>query len=136
MAKFDFQLVIALIAPLLVWPWVPGFVNSPLQDSQIGAIALFLLAPIAEEILFRGLLQGWLLQKNGFKNLSFKVSGANWCSSLAFAAAHAWQHTLILVPGYFVISLVLGHFRERYHGILVPILLHAYYNLGLLIVTA
>jgi len=44
-----------------------------------------------------------------------------------------WQHALILVPGYFFVSVVLGHFRERYRGIAVPVLLHGYYNLGLLI---
>jgi membrane protease YdiL (CAAX protease family) len=28
---------------------------------------------------------------------------------------------------------VLGYFRERYNGILVPVALHAYYNLALLL---
>jgi membrane protease YdiL (CAAX protease family) len=35
-------------------------------------------------------------------------------------------------PGYLAVSLVLGYFRERYHGIPVPVVLHAWYNLALL----
>ncbi|MBI5890665.1 MAG: CPBP family intramembrane metalloprotease [Nitrosomonadales bacterium] len=51
-----------------------------------------------------------------------------------FALAHLWQHPALLFPGYFAVSLVLGYFRERYGGVLVPILLHSYYNLGLWVV--
>ena len=39
---------------------------------------------------------------------------------------------MVLVPGYFVVSLVFGYFLERYKGILVPVALHAWYNLVLL----
>ena len=133
MARIDFQLLIALAAPLLVWPWVPGWDSAHFKGGQFGAIALFLFIPVIEEVLFRGFLQGWLLDKDWFKRLTAGVSRANWCTSIAFACAHLWQHALVLVPGYFVVSLVLGHFRERYRGILVPVLLHGYYNLGLLL---
>ena len=133
MARIDYHLLIALIAPLLVWPWLPRWDYDYSQGWQFSAIALFTLAPILEEIVFRGFLQGWLLHKDWFGKLSAGASRANWCTSIAFACAHLWQHALILVPGYFIVSLVLGHFRERYRGILVPVLLHAYYNLGLFI---
>lgn len=95
-------------------------------------MALVVFIPIIEEVVFRGFLQGWLLQKNGFKQRSLGMTRANWLTSIAFASAHAWQHALVLVPGYFMVSLIFGHFRERYHGILIPVLLHGYYNLGLL----
>ena len=133
MARIDFQLLIALVVPLLIWPWVPAWESDPLHGWNIGAIALFILIPITEEILFRGFMQGWLLNRGWFKKLTAGASRANWCTSIAFACAHAWQHALILVPGYFLVSLALGHFRERCRGIRVPILLHAYYNFGLLI---
>lgn len=132
MAKIDYQLLLALIAPLLIWPWIPGWDNEYLQGWKFSAIALFILTPILEEIVFRGFLQGWLLHKDWFKKRTAGASRANWGTGLAFACAHAWQHALILVPGYLAVSLVLGHFRERYRGILVPVLLHGYYNLGLL----
>jgi hypothetical protein len=132
LAKTDFQLLLSLIAPLLVWPWVPAAEiphNSPLLHS----IALFTLIPLSEEIIFRGLLQGELLHRLWFKRTTAGLSRANWCTSLVFAAAHIWQHALLLAHGYFLVSLVLGHFRERYRGIMVPVLLHGYYNLGLLL---
>ncbi|HUX90857.1 MAG TPA: JDVT-CTERM system glutamic-type intramembrane protease [Gallionellaceae bacterium] len=128
--------MIALVVPLLVWPWVPAWNTDPAQGWGLGSVALFVLTPITEEILFRGFMQGWLLNRGWFKKLAAGASRANWCTSIAFACAHAWQHALILVPGYFAVSLLLGHFRERYRGILVPVLLHGYYNLGLLLFTA
>ena len=132
MAKFDFHFLLALLAPLIVWPWVAdGF--HPADIGTLNIVAFFTLIPVAEEMLFRGWLQGWLLQKRSFTQRSLKVSRANMCTSLLFAMAHLWQHTFILLPGYFIVSLVLGHFRERYRGIMVPILLHGYYNLGLFV---
>jgi hypothetical protein len=88
--------------------------------------------PIIEEVLFRGFLQGWLLQKKMFRQRLAGISRANGLTSIGFAVAHLWQHALGLIPGYFVVSLLLGHFRERYRGILVPVLLHGYYNLGVI----
>ena len=119
--------------PLLLWPWIPAWDSEYFKDGLYGAIELFAFIPIIEEVLFRGLLQGWLLHKEWFNQLTAGASRANWCTSIVFACAHFWQHALILVPGYFVVSLLLGHFRERYRGILVPVLLHGYYNLGLIV---
>jgi uncharacterized protein len=132
LASVDRQLVLAFVVPLLIWPWVPGWNSDSLQDGKFSYLALFLLTPVVEEIVFRGFLQGWLLNKGWFKKMTGGISRANWITSLVFACAHLWQHALVLLPGYFLVSLLLGHFRERYHGILVPVLLHGYYNLGLL----
>ena len=41
---------------------------------------------------------------------------------------------MVLVSGYLAVSLMLGYFRERYNGIVVPVALHAYYNLALLFI--
>ncbi len=134
MAKADFHLLLALLAPLVVWPWVAE--GYHLADWRLlNTVAFFTLIPVAEEMLFRGWLQGWLLRKRWFSQQLKNVSRANLCTSLVFAMAHLWQHAFMLLPGYFIVSLVLGHFRERYRGIMVPILLHGYYNFGLLIAT-
>lgn len=136
MVRPDYRLIAAVVAPLLIWPWLPSWDSTYLKGGQAGAIILFTLIPVAEEVLFRGFLQGELLTKNRFKHITAGFSGANWLTSVAFACAHIWQHPLTLVPGYFAVSLVLGYFRERYGGVLVPALLHGYYNLGLLFFTA
>lgn len=119
--------------PLLVWPWVPAWNSEHFKFGLFNAIALFAFIPIIEEVLFRGFIQGWLLHKDWFNKHTAGVSRANGCTSIVFACAHLWQHALILAPGYFMVSLVFGHFRERYRGILVPVLLHGYYNLGLIV---
>lgn len=136
MVRPDYWLITAAVAPLLVWPWLPPWDSTYLKGGTISVILLFVLIPVAEEVLFRGFLQGGLLARNRFKRITAGLSRANWLTSTAFACAHSWQHPLMLVPGYFAVSLVLGYFRERYGGILVPVLLHSYYNLGLLLFAA
>lgn len=131
MARLDYKLIAAVVAPLLVWPWMPPWDGRYLGDGPINAVSLILLMALAEEALFRGLLQGWLLRLPWFARTRAGVSRANIATSCAFVGAHMLHHPLFLFPGYFAVSLVFGCFRERYHGILVPALLHGYYNLGL-----
>jgi membrane protease YdiL (CAAX protease family) len=128
----DFRLLAAVIAPLLVWPWIPLWEDSILEEGLPGATVLCVSIAVLEEVLFRGGLQGWLLTRASFRKNSFRFSRANWLTSLIFAAAHVWQHPFALVPGYLAVSLMLGYFRERYNAILVPVALHAWYNLALL----
>ena len=130
----DYKLVAAVVAPLLIWPFIPPWDSSYLKGWKDGIT--FASIPILEEMLFRGFLQGGLLSSNRFKPISAGFSRANWLTSFAFATAHLWQHPPILLPGYLAVSLVLGYFFERYRGILVPVLLHSYYNLGLLLFAA
>lgn len=127
----DYRLVIALVAPLLIWPWVPASNVAVQRDGVSDTIVLIALTALAEEIVFRGFVQGGLLRMARFRPHILQISIANWTTSIAFAVAHAWLHSLILLPGYLLVSLVLGYFRERCNGIRVPVLLHAYYNLGL-----
>ncbi len=131
--RTDYRLLAAVIAPLLLVWWIPRWDSSILNEGMPGAIVFCISIAVVEEVVFRGGIQGWLLRKEIFKRNYFGLSRANWLTSLLFAAAHIWQHPLALVPGYLAISLVLGHFRERYNGILVPVALHAWYNLALLL---
>jgi len=130
--RADYRLLVAVIAPLLVWPWIPPWEDSILGEGLFGATVLCVSIAVLEEVLFRGGIQGWLLGKAGFRRSSLGFSRANWLTSSLFAVAHVWQHPFVLVPGYLAVSLVLGYFRERYNGILVPVALHAWYNLALL----
>lgn len=131
MYRSDSRLLLAVIVPLLIWPWVPAWNVGGRSEGLPGLIVLTVLVPIAEEILFRGFIQGGLMGIAVFRRIVLGISFANWTTSIIFATAHGWQHPLTLLPGYLTVSLVLGYFRERYNGIRVPVLLHAYYNLGL-----
>lgn len=130
--RTDFRLLAAVIAPLLLGPWLPHWDSSIFRAGLPGAIVFCISIAVVEEVIFRGGIQGWLLRKEGLRSRLIGASRANWLTSLLFAAAHVWQHPLLLLPGYLAVSLVLGYFRERYNGILVPVALHAWYNLVLL----
>ena len=130
--RTDYRLLAAVIAPLLLGPWLPPWDDAIYAWGLSGAIIFCVSIAVVEEVIFRGGIQAWLLRKRVFRIGLLGLSRANWLTSSLFAAAHIWQHPLALVPGYLAVSLVLGYFRERYNGILVPVALHAWYNLVLL----
>ncbi len=128
----DYRLIAAAVAPLLLSPWLPFWDEAIYAWGLSGAIVFCVSVAVLEEVIFRGGIQGWLLQKTVFKRITLGLSRANWTTSSLFALAHLWQHSWTLIPGYFAVSLVLGYFRERYKGIAVPVALHVWYNLVLL----
>jgi membrane protease YdiL (CAAX protease family) len=119
----------ALLLPLPVWGCLSLMGTKP---SAAWWMLLF-FAPVIEELVFRGALQTLLLQSRVGKRRCGAVSGANALTALAFGLAH------VLVNGHpwgmltFFPGLVFGFFRERYQGVPPAIVLHAYYNAGLLL---
>ena len=130
----DYRLIAAVVAPLLLGPWLPPWDEAILAWGGAGSVIFAVSVAVLEEVIFRGGIQGGLLRKENFRLKLLGLSRANWLTSSLFALAHVWQHPMVLVPGYFVVSLVLGYFRERYKGILVPVGLHVWYNLTLLFI--
>jgi membrane protease YdiL (CAAX protease family) len=83
----------------------------------LGAAAI-VLAPIAEEILFRGILYPAVKQA-GFPRLAL------WGTTLLFAAVH--MNVVTFVP-LTVLALVLTALYERTNNLLAPITAHALFN--------
>lgn len=126
-------LVLAVVVILLInvgWEWVrqrlgwPGQPDmSPIFGKGIGGLLMALLlggvvAPVAEEVFFRGYLQAGLRSR----------WGARWAlviSSLLFALVHLSPATL---PPLFVMGLLLGYLYERTDSIWPSIILHALNN--------
>jgi membrane protease YdiL (CAAX protease family) len=85
-------------------------------------IAAVVSAPIAEEIVFRGFLfRGWAASRLG-------TAGALMLSSLVFALIHMqynWQGMAMV----FGLGFLFGLMRWRFGTIVVPILMHATWNL-------
>lgn len=129
----DYRLLAAAVLPLLVWQWIPLWDQAIFREGWILAVMFCLSVAVLEEVVFRGGVQGWLLHKAAFRHITLFFSRANWVTSSLFALAHLWWHPLWLFPGYLAVSLLLGYFRERYRGIRVPVALHAWFNLVLLI---
>jgi membrane protease YdiL (CAAX protease family) len=102
-------------------------VQSPVQVLQttelvqmkflIGFLAI-LVAPLAEEVVFRGILYP-LLKQNGYPKLAL------WGTSLLFAAIHG--NVVILLPLTFL-AVVLTLLYEATDNLLAPILTHSAFN--------
>jgi hypothetical protein len=124
-----------LVAPLLslaalldqIVPYehaIVDFLGAHRDPLAVGIVvfAAVVAAPVAEEFLFRGVLQGWLErrlpQRDGLAAVSL--------SALAFAAAHVGQG-LAWLPLFFF-GLVVGYLARQTGSIVPGIILHALFN--------
>lgn len=126
----------AAVNLLLVAPFVGGEFENPQIEALSGGnpltfvdfVLLFILvavlAPIAEELFFRGMLYP-LLRKR------FSLWPAIMIDSIVFAVVH---FLLVLVPALFVIGLFLTWLRAQSQSVLPSIFLHMLQN-GLAIVS-
>lgn len=86
-----------------------------MMRHPLGIIAIVIMAPIVEELLFRGAIEGYLLRK--WKH----PAGAIVFSSLVFGLVHGnW----VQAPFAFVIGLALGWMYYRTGSLLPGILMH------------
>ncbi len=89
-----------------------------LRDLLWLLIAAAVIAPLAEELLFRGVLYRYLRGR-------MRV----WLSALISAALFAVVHFIpLLLPGLFITGIVLALVAERYNSIIPSIVLHALNN--------
>jgi len=86
--------------------------------------------PLMEEIIFRGAMQGWLLDFSWGRKRMAWVSFANVITSLIFAALHAFSHPALMAMLVFFPSMLFGFFRERTGSIAASVILHGSYNLA------
>lgn len=102
---------INLAVKIFLWLKDPG-------STFILAIQVMILGPLAEELIFRGLIYKFLRQK-----LPFIFSAV--ASSLLFSMLHKTpQDTLAL----FIIGIALCYIYEKTQNIISPILLHSIFN--------
>jgi membrane protease YdiL (CAAX protease family) len=92
-------------------------------------IALWLgaavIAPLAEEAFFRGILQTFFFNAFGGRRMAIVLS------SLAFGLVHFQQPQAI--PALVVLGFVLGYAYERSGSLIVPVMIHAVFNLKTLV---
>jgi membrane protease YdiL (CAAX protease family) len=116
-----------LAAPPLAWLTASsGFGLSLADPWRDGAVLA--LASVAEEIVFRGGVQPFLLRWPAMRRKTFFVSGANLVTSVVFAAFHLWRHPLAAALGVLPVSLVLGQVREASDRTWPAALLHVWFN--------
>ena len=99
-------------------------------------LMVVLVWPVAEEILFRGLLQGELRRLAWGTRALAGITAANLVTSLVFVALHFIQHPPLWAAAVFMPSLVFGYFRDRHDSLYPALALHMVYNLLYLLATA
>jgi len=112
----------------------------PAQDVVVAPASLLIVfkwliwAPLLEELLFRGLLQGQLQRYFQSTGPIAGLSRANWITSLAFTGIHFVHHPPLWAASVLFPSLVFGYFRDRDNSVLPAIALHAIYNAQMLFI--
>ena len=126
-------LLLFALGPMVWLSMIGLFAFQPLPLRAIWSAAFLSVAlwqPLLEELLFRGILQGYLLQSMGRQKTCHGLSLANILTSLSFTLAHLTSHSiswslLVLIP-----SLCFGFVRDRFESVYPSIILHAFYNTG------
>jgi membrane protease YdiL (CAAX protease family) len=114
-----------------VGAWLALQIGLGLRDAACAPAALFtllVLAPIAEETVFRFGLHRWLLGKSWAQPGG--ISLANVLVALIFGLLHALTHGSPLMLLTAAPALVVGWLWEASgQRLIVPVLVHAWYNL-------
>jgi membrane protease YdiL (CAAX protease family) len=99
---------------------------APSWETWLWAsVSAVVFAPIAEELLFRVILQSWLVQRLG-----------RWwgllIASVLFAAVHKFPDSLAIIP----LALLLGYTYLRQFSFLAIVVAHALFNGTMLVLSA
>jgi membrane protease YdiL (CAAX protease family) len=113
-----------LLRPAPQWDW-------PFR-MPIEYLLPAVIYPVLEETVFRGLLQELAQEYISRRNIG-PLSLANLLTSLVFTGFHFLNHAPLWAALVFFPSLVFGFFKDRYHTLTTPILLHGFYNAGFLL---
>ena len=127
----DAHWLIAAAMALPVWAVVaawPGL-HARAPSGWAAWASFALLQPLAEELAFRGVLQGTLLQTSLARRIG-PLSQANLLVTACFSAAHLASQSAGWALAVALPSLVFGHLRERLGSVLPPMLMHTLYNVG------
>ncbi|MGC4130366.1 MAG: type II CAAX endopeptidase family protein [Bergeyella sp.] len=102
-----------------MYEWFSLIMSQMSSDSLMMVIMAVIMAPIFEEIVFRGIIQKGLINK-GIKPMT-----AIWISAVVFGLIHGnpWQFAGAVLLGF-----VLGLVYHKTKSLLMPILLHAFNN--------
>jgi len=115
---------------LALWLLSYGRTNLGTSGSLALYLSLSLWQPILEELGFRGLLQGVLLDQAPYRHQAGPLTLANVLTSIAFSIAHLPSHPLPWAIGIFAVSLLLGYARDRTGSLYPPLAFHCYFNAG------
>ena len=126
--------LLALLAGIVFWCGLALSVTlQPISLPQLLAWPFWSLVvwqPLAEELIFRGFLQGQLLDRTWGRRSVAGLSCANGLTTLLFVLGHFWQHPPLWALAVAVPSLMFGYMRDRYRSVYPAVMLHIVYNAG------
>ena len=92
-------------------------------------VLAILIAPLLEEILFRGLFQTMIRSILEIRNPKFEIRNAAWPAILISSALFAMIHTDVAHwPALFILAVCLGYAYEKSGSLFRPIFIHALFN--------
>lgn len=103
--------------------------------DPLGLALVIIAYPVAEEWLFRSGIQPALAERLPGAGV-VGISRANALTSLLFALAHLPFHPPLLAAATVIPSLLFGHCRERFGGVVPGMTLHILYNAGFFLLLA
>ncbi|MDA0241525.1 MAG: CPBP family intramembrane metalloprotease, partial [Proteobacteria bacterium] len=104
-------------------PYAPqrfGMASGSVVELLVLLPIVAILAPIAEEVLFRGVVFSWLRRRWGF-------SASALISALPFGLVHLEPLVIIFAT---IVGMILAWLYERYENLWVPIIAHCANNCG------
>ncbi|MEE1057016.1 MAG: type II CAAX endopeptidase family protein [Acutalibacteraceae bacterium] len=118
-----FNVFISILFSLIPFPeaWLSSYVDNSSNVTQGGIVSLLtavIVAPVVEEVIFRGLVYTRL--KNGFSLVLSAV-----ISSVVFGVMHS---TIIWAMYTFVLGLILIWVFEKFQSLFACIILHTAFN--------
>jgi membrane protease YdiL (CAAX protease family) len=127
----DRQALLALFAAVPAWAAL-GLTVGGRMHAVAGAsawVSFVLVQPVAEEIAFRGVVQGQLLRLSAARRVG-PLTLANLGTTAGFVALHFLAQPPLWALAVALPSLVFGHLRERFGSVLPAVIVHAVYNAG------
>jgi membrane protease YdiL (CAAX protease family) len=114
----------------IVWIFGFGLDFDSFARASFRTVAILLIFPVLEEIVFRGLIQDYLSNKTTGWDSFLGITWANWLTTLLFCVTHLVTRSMLVASLVIVPSLLLGALRDRGFSIKALAAIHLYWNGG------
>lgn len=127
----NLRFVLAMLAGMLVlWLMHERLPVFSAQHEFDGALLVSIIVwqPLIEELLFRGIVQGQLLNYQWARHSVCKITTANMITSALFVGLHMLSTPSLWSLAIFIPSLLFGYFRDAFGSVYPAMCLHSAYN--------
>lgn len=120
--NFQLPIVMKVLPENMVKEYTDMIVQAGYGVKWIPTIICLILAPIAEEFLFRGVIFHYLIK---LIEIKFTKRKAFWIANIIQALLFGWFHMNLIQGGYaFIIGLVYGFLVSQYRSVVPSIIAH------------